>query len=390
MPLTVKRRADTGTLWIIGTVRPAGAAHGVRIRRRAGSDDPTKAREEASALETRILRDHHLGERPADRTFSEAVLDYTRFAPRSPGTLDLVRRLLLHFGDTPLSRIDQEAANAACRALLRPGAKPATVKRNILVPLGAVLQHAAHHLRGAPPTPTLRAPEIRAEPTPFLLPHQAEALMAAARPELRALIHFFLCTGCRTREALTLDWSQVDLAGARLIIPEGQTKGGARRVVALPPAIVATLAGLAYPRRVDGERVLVPEREGRVFRDWRGWDYRDVREGGGGGQLRTGWSRACRLAGLPGRWHEWTPQGHAEPSRAWVPELTPHDLRHTWASWDYALNRDLLGLKERGGWSSVTLVERYAHLMPAGQEPAIRRIWGLPDPRHAADTRRWA
>jgi integrase len=31
------------------------------------------------------------------------------------------------------------------------------------------------------------------------------------------------------------------------------------------------------------------------------------------------------------------------------PELTPHDLRHTWASWHYALNRDLLLLKVEGG-----------------------------------------
>jgi integrase len=131
----------------------------------------------------------------------------------------------------------------------------------------------------------------------------------------------------------------------------------------------------------------VPERKGRVFRDWRGWDYRDVRAGGGGGQLRTAWSRACRLTGLPGRWHEWTPKRHAKPSRTWVPTITPHDLRHTWASWEYALRKDLLDLKIRGGWSSVTLVERYAHLMPAGQETAIRRIWGAPEPWHAIDTR---
>lgn len=390
MPLKVRTRKDTGTLWIVGTVRPAGAAQGVRIRRRAGTDDPAKAREEAAGLEAQILRNFHLGERPADRTFSEAVLDYLKFETRSPGTKALVRRLLLHFGDIPLSRIDQQAANAACRALLRADAKPATVKRNVLAPLGAVLSHAAHHLRGAPPAPILRAPEIREAPTPFLLPSQAEALMAAARPELRALIHFFLCTGCRTREALTLDWSQVDLQGRRLILREGETKSGARRVVELPPALVITLAGLTYPRLVEGERVRVAEREGRVFRDWRGWDYRDVRDGGGGGQLRTGWSRACRLAGLPGRWREWTPEDGAEVMRTWVPELSPHDLRHTWASWEYALGKDLLALKAKGGWSSVTLVERYAHLMPAGHEPAIRLIWGMPEPRHGADTRRIA
>ena len=66
------------------------------------------------------------------------------------------------------------------------------------------------------------------------------------------------------------------------------------------------------------------------------------------------------------------------------PELTPHDLRHTWASWHYALNRDLLALKIEGGWSSVALVERYAHLLPAVQEPAIRQFLGW----HCVDTDR--
>jgi integrase len=59
-------------------------------------------------------------------------------------------------------------------------------------------------------------------------------------------------------------------------------------------------------------------------------------------------------------------------------ELTPHACRHTWASWHYTLNRDLLALKVVGGWSSVALVERYAHLMPAGHAEAIKRFLGDP------------
>jgi integrase len=43
------------------------------------------------------------------------------------------------------------------------------------------------------------------------------------------------------------------------------------------------------------------------------------------------------------------------------PEFTPHDLRHTWASWHYALHKDLIRLQQDGGWSTITLVTRYAH-----------------------------
>src|SRR5262249_30059977 len=76
-----------------------------------------------------------------------------------------------------------------------------------------------------------------------------------------------------------------------------------------------------------------------------------------GGQIKRAWRGAIRRAGLD-------------------PKLTPHDLRHTWASWRYALHRDLLALKLEGGWSSVALVERYAHLLPAGHEEGIRRFLG--------------
>jgi len=39
----------------------------------------------------------------------------------------------------------------------------------------------------------------------------------------------------------------------------------------------------------------------------------------------------------------------------------------------------LLLLKQAGGWSSVALLERYAHLLPAGQESAIKDFLHLCD-----------
>ena len=84
---------------------------------------------------------------------------------------------------------------------------------------------------------------------------------------------------------------------------------------------------------------------------------RPSRRGAYGGQIKKGWRGAIRRAHLD-------------------PELTPHDLRHTWASWHYAVHRDLLALKFEGGWSSVGLVERYAHLLPKGHEVLIQLFLG--------------
>jgi hypothetical protein len=57
MPLRVTRRKDTGTLQSVGTVRPAGAQEGIRIRQRAGTAKLAPDREEAAGIESRILRD---------------------------------------------------------------------------------------------------------------------------------------------------------------------------------------------------------------------------------------------------------------------------------------------------------------------------------------------
>jgi len=106
------------------------------------------------------------------------------------------------------------------------------------------------------------------------------------------------------------------------------------------------------------------DRAGVVFLSPRG-PY-DDRRGAYGGQIKKGRYGALARAGLDR-------------------ELAPYDLRHTWASWHYAVHRDLLALKVEGGWSSVALVERYAHLLPQGHEAAIGRFLG-----HQAGTDRAA
>ena len=82
----------------------------------------------------------------------------------------------------------------------------------------------------------------------------------------------------------------------------------------------------------------MPDREGPVFR----WQTRLRKDGTPrhirayadrerryGGQIKTGWAGAIARASLN-------------------PELIPHDLRHTWATWHYALHKDLIRLQQEG------------------------------------------
>lgn len=247
--------------------------------------------------------------------------------------------ILKALGDVRLADIDQDTVTRLRRAILRPNSGPSTVTRNLITPLRAVLRHA--HRRGWCDAPLLDTPRSPHGRTLFMVPAEAEQLLASAGPHLRPLIIFLLGTGARLSEALYLDWRDVDLTGARAIF--WKTKNGKRRNAILPTRVVVALANL-------------PHRDGAVFLrpDGQPYDDRD----GYGGQVKTAWKGAIRRSGLN-------------------PEFTPHTCRHTWASWHYALHRDLLRLKQEGGWSSVMLVERYAHLLPAGHERAIREFLGL-------------
>ena len=57
--------------------------------------------------------------------------------------------------------------------------------------------------------------------------------------------------------------------------------------------------------------------------------------------------------------------------------FSPHDCRHTWATWHYAANRDLLSLMKLGGWKSEKMVLRYAHVNVAHLAKTVDALpWG--------------
>jgi integrase len=337
MPYNLYRRPNSPYWWIDVSVGKK------RIRRSSETTNKALAREKATTEEAKLFRAAWHGERRGDRPFAEAVVSYLKAEPRSPNHEARIRRLLQAMGDLPLAQVNQEKAIELKEKMLRPDTAPGTYTRAIVMPLRAVLNYA-HELGWCDP-PRILAPPENPGRTLFFLPHEVDRLIDAAAPHLPPLLTFLVGTGARIgSEALELDWQDVDLVGARAIL--WRTKGRKRRPrrnAQLPPRVVAALANL-------------PHRDGPVFLGPHGQPYAD-RERRYGGQIKTAWAGALKRARLN-------------------PELTPHDLRHTWASWHYALHRDLLRLKEEGGWSSVTLVERYAHLLPAGHEAAIRAwLW---------------
>ncbi len=57
-----------------------------------------------------------------------------------------------------------------------------------------------------------------------------------------------------------------------------------------------------------------------------------------------------------------------------IKDFRLHDTRHTFASRLAMEGVDLLTLKELGGWKTLSMVQRYAHLSPGHQRQAIERL----------------
>ena len=54
--------------------------------------------------------------------------------------------------------------------------------------------------------------------------------------------------------------------------------------------------------------------------------------------------------------------------------MTPHVLRHTFASRLAMAGADLRTIQKLGGWQSLKMVERYAHLSPSHKSEAVERL----------------
>jgi integrase len=334
MPLKLTRRAGSSVWWITGTL------DGQRVRQSTGRTDRREAEDILARQSSRLHRAAVFGQE-AVVEWGDALASYLDANPQKAGSLALLDKLNRVMDGKLLREINQAALDQAIRILCRPGAAPATKQRNVIVPLKAVLNHAAR--RGWCSPPAFETPKGAGgvKRTRWLTPAEWRRLETAAAPHLRPLLVFLVGCGTRLSEALELEWEAVDLAHARAVVWQKQ---GNERTLDLPPAVVAALANL-------------PGRDGRVFRTDDGKPYRDTQRTSGG-QIKTAFMGACR--------------------RAQVRGVTPHTLRHTWASWRMLyLNGNAFRLRIEGGWASTDQVDRYAKLVPDSMLPEIKAAWGL-------------
>ncbi|MFN8829870.1 MAG: tyrosine-type recombinase/integrase [Labrys sp. (in: a-proteobacteria)] len=314
MPLKLVQRPGSPNFHLVGTVR------GIRIRESTGTADRRKAEEIRARRENEIL-DQSIHGRAVTVTFASAVVSYVTGGGEKRNLEKLVREL----GNRRLAEIDQELIDATARKLY-PSCKPSSHARRVYTPISAVLRHAASY--GWCAERTFRRPEPSPVKTRWLRPAEAQRLIEACSPHMAKLVLFLLYTGARVSEAVYLDWANVDLSRQHAVFVD--TKNGEERGAPLHPAIVSILANL-------------PHRDGAVFRRPDGEPYERRAGDHTGGQIKTAFNAAVRRAKLPGG-------------------VTPHTLRHTWATWEYAAHKDIYRLMRLGGWKTESMVRRYVKI----------------------------
>lgn len=322
----------------------------------------------AIAEEARINRQFELqrhavhGTKP-EVTFAAAAAAYLEHEQRSGTTRAYVRKLLLHFGERTTCRdINQDAVDRAGKTIC-PKAKPQSVRRQVVTPLTAILSFASR--RGWCAPPHFEVAKGGGRRTDWITPAEAEAMIAGAADHLHPMLTFMFCTGARVGEMLSLDWRDVNLQYAQVTLRD--TKNGDDRRVALPPRAVAALAGIPHREGAVFQHPVQGQRAGKPVRMT---PYRQNDDAGQayGGQIKKGWHTAREKAGI-------------------ARHVTPHHARHSWSTWHYALHRDIMKLRDAGGWRTVAMVERYAKTPPDGLAEAVARFWGLPVGQDRRDER---
>ncbi|HEY5051978.1 MAG TPA: site-specific tyrosine recombinase XerD [Solirubrobacterales bacterium] len=305
----------------------------------------------------------------ADARFEGLVLDFLSYLELERGlsrnTLNAYRTDLLQYGEF-LSAHDGDALSvrpgdiAEFLAELatgngRPPCSASTIHRK-----AACLRSFYKHLRrdeliGDDPTAALSAPR-RAKKLPQVLNYsEVQLLLASPRGDEptttrdRALLEVMYACGLRASETIGLEIADLDLRQGFL---RARGKGSKERLVPLGRKAIAAIS--IYMR--SGRPKLVGERhEPKLFVNFRGGPL--TRQG-----LYKIVQRHARAAGLEG-------------------QMSPHTLRHSFATHLLAGGCDLRAVQEMLGHADISTTQMYTHLSGA----QLKEVYFRSHPRAVAD-----
>lgn len=297
-------------------------ASGRRIKQSARTTDKQEAQKLHDKLKHELWRIEQLGEKP-NKSWDEAALRWIQEKQhqkksihsdigRLRGLPELRGILLKHMSrDVIMGIIGQKDCSNS-------------TKNRYIALIRAILNRACHEwnwLDSVPKLSLYREPKRRIR---WLTSEEAERLLQALPEHLADMAAFSLATGLRQSNVFQLQWSQVDLTRSVAWIHANESKSNRAIGVALNQTAINTI------------KKQLGRHHQFVFTNPNGKPIKSLNT--------QAWKKALTQAGISNfRWH---------------------DLRHTWASWLVQSGVPLAVLQEMGGWESVSMVQRYAHLAP--------------------------
>ena len=327
--MSLYRRANTPHWWVRFQL------DGREIRLSSGTADRRQAEEFETLARNNAYRHIRLGERAA-YPWASATKRWLsdRKSKRSLAKDKAIIRWIDAQLDptTTVQEIDRELVDQM-RALKAEETSESTANRYMAL-LRAILKRCVDDwkvLESAPKVPMY----AQAEQEPrWLTPQEFSRLEAQLPPHLKAAAQFSVLTGLRMRSMLSLTWDQVDFKKKTAWVSASEMKAGKT---------------LGIPLSIDAVNVLkkqpVVENVPWVF-SWRSARIGDCN------------TKAFQDA----------------VTRAKLGPLRWHDLRHTWASWAVQSGATLQQVMQLGGWKSLTMVMRYAHLAPDHLAAAAAKV----------------
>jgi integrase len=337
------RRGDAlylrGRTWWLD-FRHQGIRHTIRL---GANISRTVAKELAQVQRGAILKGElGIGKKAKDLSFEKAMelfLQWTETNKR-PTTVRVYRQhmqqLAESFANTTLSRISSFDVERHKR---RRAEKARVCANRELATLKCLFNRmkAWGLYEGENPALGVKMLEEPKRRLRYLEGSEEANLLAAASEPLHSLIIIGTNTGIRIgAEALTLKWESVDLVRGLLTVQAAYAKNGQTRNIPLNSRAREALVRLKARSHSE-----------YVFSKPNGLPYTS---------MEKPFTRACQDAGLAGT------------------GVSLHTLRHTFASSLVMEGVDLRTVQEYGGWSDLSLVQRYSHLSASHKAKAIETI----------------
>lgn len=328
--MSLYRRKDSPYWWV---KLPPIRGESKPLQQGTGTTDRREAQEVHDRLAHSRWEQARLGVKPRHdwQEAAERWLLETKHKATHCDDIAKLRWLHPYLGDKQLDEIDRTLIDRIkfAREKIATGG---TTNRYLAL-MRAILRRACHEWEWIDKVPKVKMFKEAEGRIRSLTPAEFKRLVHELPEHLADMAVFAVATGLRQANVKGLEWRQVDLERKHAWIAGSEHKNGR------PHSVPLNEMALSVLRKQLGKH---PE---RVF-TFKGAPIANV------------YTKAFKAA----------------LERAGIEDFHWHDLRHTFATWHRQAGTPTHELQRLGGWLTVAMVERYAHLAPEALQGAANRL----------------